>query len=179
MNPPAVFLGDEQSDHPVDTAKWLELANNVLIAQRVGSDFEVNIVYVDEQSIAELNERFMDKKGPTDVLSFPIDESEPVAGRMPDNSSSGPANNADDVEATQMLGDIVICPAVAFKNAPDHAGNYEDELALLLVHGVLHLMGMDHHEDEEAEEMEARERELLEEFYKPLRPETWQTIHLD
>jgi hypothetical protein len=73
-----------------------------------------------------------------------------------------------------LLGDIVICPAVAFKNAPEHAGNYDDEVALLVVHGLLHLMGMDHEEDDEAEEMEAKERELLARHYAEVRAETWQ-----
>jgi hypothetical protein len=73
-----------------------------------------------------------------------------------------------------LLGDIVICPAVAFRNAPEHAGNYDDEVALLVVHGLLHLMGMDHQEDEEAEEMEAKERELLSRHYAEIRAETWQ-----
>jgi hypothetical protein len=73
-----------------------------------------------------------------------------------------------------LLGDIVICPAVAHRNAPEHAGSYDDELALLVVHGLLHLMGMDHAEDDEAEEMEARERELLGRHYGEIRPETWQ-----
>ena len=72
-----------------------------------------------------------------------------------------------------LLGDIVICPAVAYRNAPEHAGNYDDEVALLVVHGLLHLMGMDHQEDEEAEEMEAKERELLARHYAEIRPEAW------
>ena len=65
-----------------------------------------------------------------------------------------------------LLGDVVICPAVAIRNAPEHAGSYEDELALLVVHGILHLLGMDHIDEAEAEVMERRERELLDQFYK-------------
>ena len=61
-----------------------------------------------------------------------------------------------------LLGDVVICPAVAQRQAPEHAGNLDDELALLLVHGILHVMGRDHAEADEAEAMRARERELLE-----------------
>ncbi len=72
-----------------------------------------------------------------------------------------------------LLGDIVICPAVAYRNAPEHAGNYDDEVALLVVHGLLHLMGMDHQEDEEAEEMETKERELLARYYAEIRAEAW------
>lgn len=76
-------------------------------------------------------------------------------------------------EVPVLLGDIVICPAVAYRNAPEHAGSYDDEVALLVVHGLLHLMGMDHAEDEEAEEMEARERALLSRHYGEVRAEAW------
>jgi probable rRNA maturation factor len=60
-----------------------------------------------------------------------------------------------------LLGDVVICPAVAARNAPEHAGTYDNELALLLVHGILHLLGMDHDDEAEAAAMEALERQLL------------------
>jgi probable rRNA maturation factor len=65
-----------------------------------------------------------------------------------------------------LVGDLVICPAVAHRNAPEHAGTYEDELALLVVHGILHLTGMDHVDEEEAEAMERREQELLDQLYR-------------
>jgi len=65
-----------------------------------------------------------------------------------------------------MVGDIVICPAVAHRNAPNHAGTYEDELALLVVHGVLHLLGMDHVDDDEAAAMERREQQLLDAHHR-------------
>jgi probable rRNA maturation factor len=65
-----------------------------------------------------------------------------------------------------MLGDVVVCPAVADRNAPEHAGTYDDEVALLIVHGILHLLGMDHLEDDEAELMEKREQELLDKFHR-------------
>ena len=66
----------------------------------------------------------------------------------------------------------MICPAVAYRNAPEHAGTYDDELALLVVHGVLHLLGMDHDDDDEAEAMEQRERELLAKLYRRRRAPT-------
>ena len=66
-----------------------------------------------------------------------------------------------------LLGDVVICPEVAYANAPEHAGTYEDELALLVGHGILHLMGMDHEIEVEAEVMEAREAELLAAYHHP------------
>ena len=68
-----------------------------------------------------------------------------------------------------MLGDVVICPAVAHRNAPKHTGGFEDEVALLIVHGILHLLGMDHEDDEEAEAMEEREQVLLDKFHRPPR----------
>ena len=64
-----------------------------------------------------------------------------------------------------LLGDVVVCPAVAARQAPEHAGSYDDELALLVVHGVLHVLGMDHAEAGEAAAMQARERELLDRYH--------------
>jgi len=175
---PVVFLGNEQVDHPVDEPRWLKLAKDALGAEKVGADVEVSVMYVDEQTIAELNERFLGKSGPTDVLSFPIDEGPPEAGRVPDAGGSGPASPTKETEeTTSLLGDVVICPAVAYRNAPEHAGTYDDELALLLVHGILHLLGMDHMDEEEAEAMEERERELLTAFYKPMSEAPWGSRH--
>lgn len=159
--PPSVFAADEQADHPVDTLRWIKLAEAVLHDEGVRGDTEVSILYVDETTIADLNTRFLGKEGPTDVLAFPIDEEPIEGGRSPDSGGSGPGFNPSPEEAPTLLGDVVICPAVARRNAPEHAGEYDDELALLLVHGLLHLLGMDHEESDEAEAMEAKERELL------------------
>ena len=170
MNAPAVavFAADEQSAEPVDTLRWVQLAEAVLAAEGVRGDAELSVLFVDEDAMAELNKRFLDKEGPTDVLAFPIDDDVYEGGRLPD--SLGPAGPADDIEPSDLptlLGDIVVCPAVARRNAPEHAGTYEDEMALLVVHGILHLLGMDHLEEEDAEAMERRERELLAEFHRP------------
>ena len=117
--------------------------------------------------MADLTKRFMGKDGATDVLAFPIDEEPVPGGRSPDSGGQGP-NRLDEEprEVPSLLGDVVICPAVATRNATEHAATYEDELALLLVHGILHLMGMDHVDDEEAATMERRERELLDRFHR-------------
>lgn len=165
--PPSVFAADEQSDHPVDSLRWIGLAEAVLRDEGVRGETEVSILFVDEATIADLNGRFLGKDGPTDVLAFPIDEEPVEGGRSPDSGGTGPgfSNSAD--EAPSLLGDVVVCPAVAARNAPDHAGNYDDELALLLVHGLLHLLGLDHEDPEEAEVMEAKERELLGRHHKP------------
>ena len=158
-----VFVADEQDDHPVDVGRWQELARNALTAEGVRGDAELAVLYVDETAMAELNHRFMGKNGPTDVLAFPIEDDEAVTGRVPDGSTSGPDRDALD-EVPLLLGDVVICPAVAARNAPNHAGTYEDELALLLVHGILHVLGHDHAEPEEAAAMQRRERDLLDRF---------------
>jgi probable rRNA maturation factor len=121
----------------------------------------VSLLFVDEGAIADLNSRFLGHDGPTDVLAFPIDEEPADSGRSPDSGGSGPGFSAEPEEVPTLLGDVVICPAVAHRNAPDHAGTYDDEIALLVVHGLLHLLGLDHEEPDEAEIMEAKERDLL------------------
>lgn len=161
-----VFVADEQSDEPIDPARWSKLAHQVVVAQGVKGEAEVSLLFVDEGAIAELNQRFLGKPGPTDVLAFPIDEDVVLLGsRSADSLGPGPSPDVAPSDAPSLLGDVVICPAVARRNAPEHAGTYEDELALLIVHGILHLLGMDHNETEEAEAMERRERELLALFH--------------
>jgi probable rRNA maturation factor len=163
-----VFAADEQTGFPVDTLRWVHLAQAVLADEGVRGEAELSLLFVDEVAIGDLNKRFLGKDGPTDVLAFPIDEEPMESGRNPDSGGTGPGFSSDLDELPTLLGDVVICPAVASRNAPEHAGTYEDELALLVVHGVLHLLGMDHMEDDEAEAMEARERELLTRHHRPL-----------
>jgi probable rRNA maturation factor len=168
-----VFAADEQSDHPVDPLRWARLAEAILEEEDLRGDAELSVLFVDEPYIADLNRRFLGKEGATDVLAFPIDEEPLESGRSPDSGGTGPGMASEPEDMPVLLGDIYICPAVAYRNAPDHAGSYEDELALLVVHGLLHLMGMDHQDEEQAEEMEAKERELLARHYSSLRAETW------
>lgn len=161
-----VFAADEQADVGVDIERWATLARHVLDAQGVRLDAEVSLLFVDEPTIAELNERFLGKEGPTDVLAFPIDEEPERGGRSPDEGGTGPGDGSVDLdELPLLLGDVVVCPSVAVRNAGDHGVSLDDELALLVVHGLLHLVGMDHLEDEEAERMEQRERDLLARFH--------------
>jgi len=165
-----VFAADEQSEHPIDMARWTQLALSVLEAQAVKDDVEVSLLFVDEPSIAELRERFLGESGPTDVLAFPIDEEPDRGGRSPDEGGTGPGGGMDpEDEIPVLLGDVVVCPSVAAKNAIEHEVSFDDELALLVVHGLLHLLGMDHEEDEEAERMERREQQLLDRFHRVLR----------
>lgn len=161
-----VFGADEQSAEPVEVDRWVRLAHDVLVAEGVRGEAELSLLFVDEAAITELNGRFMDSDGPTDVLAFPIDDPA-VSGRWPDSGTSGP--DRDDPEPDDLpllLGDVVVCPAVARRQAPEHAATYEDELALLVVHGVLHVLGHDHAEPEETAVMQARERELLDRFHR-------------
>jgi probable rRNA maturation factor len=140
-----VVVADERSaeDSPevtLDLERWQSLAEAVL--QSEGAAGELTLTFVDSSEIAELNEQYMDKVGPTDVLSFPMDD-EPTPG------------------IPMLLGDVVISPAVAAAQFADHAGTLDDELALLVVHGVLHVLGFDHAEHDDALVMRARELEHL------------------
>jgi probable rRNA maturation factor len=111
-----------------------------------GAIGELTLSFVDSEDIAELNLEHMGKPEPTDVLSFPMDD-EPVVG------------------VPTLLGDVVISPAVAAGQFSEHAGTLDDELALLVVHGILHVLGHDHAEPDETALMRARELDLLERFH--------------
>jgi probable rRNA maturation factor len=168
-----VFAADEQGDQPVDTMRWVRLAEDVLTAQGVRGEVELSLLFVDQEAIAGLNRSFMGREGPTDVLAFPIDDEPAEGGRFPDSGGPRPGHVPPEPgDMPTMLGDVVICPAIAMRNAPLHAGgphhdgSLDDEVALLVVHGILHLLGMDHTAEAEAEAMERRERELLERFHQ-------------
>ncbi len=172
-----VFAADEQSDRPVEVERWARLAEAVLEAEEVRGDVEVSLLFVDEAAMARLNQRFLGRRGPTDVLAFPIEDEPPTGGRSPDAGGPGPGwVPAEPEDLPLLLGDVVICPEVAWRQAnastdrgtggDGAATRYEDELALLVVHGLLHLQGMDHEDEAEAEAMEARERELLDRYHR-------------
>jgi probable rRNA maturation factor len=182
----SVFAADEQTDVVIDAARWRSLAEHIIREEGVmdpGVDVEVSLLFVDELTIANLNQQFMGKKGPTDVLSFPIDDprdeadpgtpigGSPFAIQIDSDDERADFADDDDRDAPALLGDVLICPTIAARNAPDHSGpnhdgSLDDELALLVVHGLLHLLGMDHVIDAEAEAMEAREQELLTRFHR-------------
>ena len=150
-----IYAADEQADQKIDA----------LSEEGVRGLAEVSLIFTSDATMADLNEQFMGKKGPTDVLSFPIDAEPDPTGRVPDAGGTGPGEPPTP-EIPQLVGDIVICPSVAAANAVEHECSFDDEIALLIVHGVLHLRGWDHVLDEEAERMEARERELLARHYR-------------
>lgn len=161
---PEVFCADEQSDVEVDVARWQELARRVLIAEGVRGGTELSVFFVDRGVIADLNAEHMGVDGPTDVLAFPIDGGdvvETVAG--PTGGTRGPDRPPfDRGDLPLLLGDVVVCPSVAVEQAPRHAGTTDDEIALLVVHGTLHVLGWDHHDEITTSRMRSRERELLE-----------------
>jgi probable rRNA maturation factor len=126
----------------IDVDRWCRLAADVLRAE--GRAGELTLTFVDREEIAALNAEHMGVDGPTDVLSFPLDDADGIDGGIP-----------------ILLGDVVVCPDVALEQAPAHAGTLDDELALLVVHGVLHVLGHDHAETEESALMRAKELELL------------------
>ncbi len=160
---PEVFCADEQQQVPVDLPRWQLLALDVLRAERVRGLAELSLLFVAEDEITELNERYMGVTGSTDVLSFPIDAPEAEVVLHATAPSRGPDRAPPDLgDMPLLLGDVVVCPQVAQRQAPEHAGTLDDELALLIVHGVLHVLGYDHAERAEGEAMRARERELLE-----------------
>jgi probable rRNA maturation factor len=165
---PAVFGADEQHEVEVDVARWVGLARLVLnderVNERFGSDVEMSLMFVDEATIAELNERFLGGEGPTDVLAFPMDEEPPAGGRQPDQGGRGPGAPADPGDPPALLGDVVVCPMIAGRQALEHGVAADDEIALLVVHGVLHLLDYDHAEPEETAIMRRREQELLGRF---------------
>jgi probable rRNA maturation factor len=160
-----VFAADEQEEHPITVSRWAELAKRVLLSRGVKGETEVSLLFMDEDSIAALNEQFLGKSGPTDVLAFPIEDEPGPTGRSPDLGGSGPGATPREGTLT-LLGDVVICPSVAARNAEEHGVSLDDELALLVVHGLLHLLGMDHQEDAEAERMEVLEQQLLNSYYR-------------
>lgn len=145
-----VFVADEQT-HPVDVASVRKLAHSVLEAERCPEDTEVSVMLVGDEEMAGYNQRFMGRDGATDVLSFPIEDLAP--GRPPSTNGEGPP---------PMLGDVVLDPAHIQRQARRLGVAFDEELALMVVHGLLHLLGYDHAEDGDADRMEARERELLE-----------------
>jgi probable rRNA maturation factor len=160
----AVFGANEQTDVDLDVTRYVRLARMVLEAERVVPDVEMSLLFVDEPTIAELNERFLGYEGPTDVLSFPMDDELPPAGRQPDQGGRGPGSPADPGDPPSVLGDVVVCPSVASRQAAQRGGALDDELALLVVHGVLHLLNYDHAEPAETAAMQRREQELLARF---------------
>lgn len=136
-----------ESGIDVDVEEFARLARFTLRRMRVHPEAELCLKLVDEGTITEFNTRWMGKEGPTDVLSFPMDELRPT----PDDEEPEPG----------LLGDVVLCPEVAARQARTAGHSTEDELHLLTTHGILHLLGYDHTEADEEREMFRLQADLL------------------
>jgi probable rRNA maturation factor len=142
----AVYAANETTDE-IDLDGLLAVARHVVVARRIPQEMELSILVVDRESMAALNAEHMGGDGPTDVLAFPIDE--------PGESS---------LEGPSVLGDVVLCPAVATEQALKHGRTAQQELQMLTVHGILHLLGMDHDSPERERVMFQLTDDLLAEY---------------
>jgi probable rRNA maturation factor len=146
---------DNGTSHEVDAEQLVSVARHALDALGVSPSAELAITLVDEQRMTELHVQWMDEPGPTDVLSFPMDELDVRSARADGTPLPVPGDEP------MVLGDVVLCPEVAARQAEQAGHSTADELALLTTHGVLHLLGFDHAEPEEHAEMFALQAELL------------------
>lgn len=126
---------NNESGMEADEQGLVRLARFALDRLRIHPQADLSILLVDEQTMADYHERFMDLPGPTDVMSFPMDEL-----REPSDDEAPPLG---------MLGDIVLCPAVTERQAAENGRQPDEEAEYLLIHGLLHLLGHDHAEPEE------------------------------
>ena len=133
----------------VDTAQLSALVELAFRRWHLHPDTEVSIAVVDEEQMAQLHEQWLELPGATDVMSVPMDE---LREGTPEEPSLG------------VLGDVVLCPPVAQRQAEAAGHSTEDELCLLTAHSLLHLLGHDHAEEDERERMFRAQRALLEEF---------------
>jgi probable rRNA maturation factor len=134
----------------LDEKDLSDLCRFVLDRMRIHPQAELAVLLVDPDTMAQLHKRWMDESGPTDVLSFPMDELRPTPH--------------DEDPLPGLLGDVVLCPDVAREQARQAGHSFQDELRLLTTHGILHLLGYDHGEQSEEKEMFGLQQQLLDEW---------------
>jgi probable rRNA maturation factor len=139
-----------ESGVDIDVQEFARLARFTMSRMRVHPEAELCLKLVDEPTMAEFNRHYMDKEGPTDVLSFPMDELRPGLD--------------GEAEEEGILGDMLLCPQYAIAQAPTFSRTADDEMHLLTIHGILHLLGYDHAEPDEEREMFALQARLLAEW---------------
>ena len=139
-----------ETDYEINEAEFSALADYVLDQMHVSSDAEVNIIFIDPEPMEDLHVRWLDLPGPTDVMSFPMDELRPGDGKT---------------EMEGVLGDIVLCPWVAAQQAVAAGHSTMEEMMLLTIHGILHLLGYDHVTPEQERQMFGLQRQLLLTFF--------------
>ncbi len=134
----------------IDLEQWGRLAAAAAVDEGLRRPAELGLAFVDESEITELAGRWLHNAHPTDVLAFPVD-----------GSAGGERRAIDEDGPPLLVGDVVVCPSVAERQAAEAGRRTEDEVALLVVHGVLHLLGHDHAGPIESRRMERRTRMLL------------------
>jgi probable rRNA maturation factor len=138
---------NNETEYQVDEKALADLARFVLDGLRIHSHAELSIILVDAKAMEQLHLQWMDEPGPTDVLAFPMDELRPTA----DGEEPAPG----------LLGDVVLCPEVAEKQAAKAGHSTKEELDLLTIHGILHLLGYDHGDPVEERKMFTLQSRLL------------------
>jgi probable rRNA maturation factor len=151
---------NNESGAAVDERALAELGRFVLDALRIDPLADVSILLVDTETMAALHEQWMDLPGPTDVMAFPMDVADGPTDRFDPSAPPG----TDENQAAAMLGDVVLCPAVAADQATSAGHSTEAELHLLCTHGILHLLGYDHAEPEDEREMFELQARLVKEW---------------
>jgi probable rRNA maturation factor len=141
---------NNESGLEVDSPGLVRLATFALDQLRIHPQAELSILLVDEDTMSAYHEKYMGEDGPTDVLSFPMDEMRP------------PGDGEEPPEG--LLGDIVLCPAVTARQAAEHGRTSAEESEYLLVHGLLHLLGFDHADEQEKADMFGLKERLLQEW---------------
>ena len=149
-----------ESGAVVDEQALVRVARHVLDRMGVSPLAELSLLLVDIAEMEKLHVRWMDLPGPTDVMAFPMDELD-LRGSRGVPHGSGHGHTDGEPQAPQLIGDVVLCPEVAARQAAEAGHSAEDELQLLCTHGVLHLLGFDHEEPEEHAEMFGLQGELL------------------
>jgi len=151
-----------ESGYDADALALEDVARYVLAQMGIHPLAELSILLVDEDAMTELHVKWMDEPGPTDVLSFPMDELRPpgLSGATASANTGRSTGDERDPEP-DLLGDVVLCPPVAEAQARQAGHSTQAELELLCVHGILHLLGYDHADPEEEAEMFGLQAELL------------------
>jgi len=145
-----VLVADEHPSSGVDPQVLQRVAEAVLFAEGFPPEAELSITLVEDDEMASWNSRALGKSGPTDVLSFPVEPFRP--GDAPAPVPDGPP---------LLIGSVVIAPDYVRRQADEYGVGMESEIALMVAHGVLHLLGYDHQDDADADLMESRERDIL------------------
>ena len=147
-----------ETEFDVDVDEFRAISEYVLAQVHVSPDADLAIMFIDPEPMEELHIKWLDLEGPTDVMSFPMDELRP--------------GTAEQISPAGTLGDVVICPQVARKQALEAGHSSAEEMLLLTVHGILHLLGFDHAEPEDEKVMFGLQRQLLLTFLANRRTES-------